>query len=530
MISKNTQELFINLLLQINDETQKINNFRYQLAQNPYCIPQTLFKRLDRLEQNYISIANIQEFMTNNGLFYIQDQIKQYMYLYDQNNDLFWSYQDFKEAIMPSENPQLTQIVENRKVIDIQKYQMLPSDVELALSRLFEVEILALQRLNQQKKILLENFELKDNPEILFYVIDTLNCGCINVENLKKYLQNKGIIYNINERDIINYINLYQKKLVKTQQIQKQDFLQFLYFFEKNNEKKQKTLFEKNAFLLEKKNKENLLTYTFQLQNHSEQTKAIFFNQRTLISIQNHQKRNLKQTKNLNKKSNIIIEESQRKFSQIILQIINLEKEHEYIKKKLLNFPQFNTLKAFRLFDIDGKGKISVNEIKIFFEKIELYPQKHDLYLFIRRFDKDNDGFLTFGEFNDIFFGLNTPLVEDIRYDLQFLQQDIFCQQSRQIFIQFLCTIIENECAIEGLKQIFFKKNKLKDIFYLIDFEKKGFLNQFDIQNFIEKEGIQIPENDFQYFFRRFFQSNYTQRVSLAQFLREFTPKSPKQY
>jgi Ca2+-binding EF-hand superfamily protein len=89
---------------------------------------------------------------------------------------------------------------------------------------------------------------------------------------------------------------------------------------------------------------------------------------------------------------------------------ISLERELENAKIVLVQTPDFNIFDAFRIFDLDSRGWISLSDLKIGLNEIGVYPDHEELALFFKRYDKDNDGRLRFSEFSDSF----TPL--DIYY------------------------------------------------------------------------------------------------------------------
>jgi Ca2+-binding EF-hand superfamily protein len=77
---------------------------------------------------------------------------------------------------------------------------------------------------------------------------------------------------------------------------------------------------------------------------------------------------------------------------KVFREVINLEREVEFAKQDLALRNDFNPFDAFRYFDKKGKTFISVAEMEEGFSEIGIYPNKEDLYLFIRRFDKQGDG------------------------------------------------------------------------------------------------------------------------------------------
>jgi len=76
----------------------------------------------------------------------------------------------------------------------------------------------------------------------------------------------------------------------------------------------------------------------------------------------------------------------------VFKELINLEREVEFAKQDLALRSDFNLMDSFRLFDKKGKGLITVREFENVFHEFDLYPAKEDLYLLIKRLDKDGDG------------------------------------------------------------------------------------------------------------------------------------------
>lgn len=77
---------------------------------------------------------------------------------------------------------------------------------------------------------------------------------------------------------------------------------------------------------------------------------------------------------------------------KVFREVISLEREVEFAKQDLALRNDFNPFDAFRFFDKKGKTHISVAEIEEGFAEFGIYPNREDIYLFIRRFDKQGDG------------------------------------------------------------------------------------------------------------------------------------------
>jgi len=84
----------------------------------------------------------------------------------------------------------------------------------------------------------------------------------------------------------------------------------------------------------------------------------------------------------------------------ILKELINLEREVEFAKQDLALRSDYNLLDAFRLFDKKGKGIITVKEFENVFCEFDLYPSKEDVYLLIKRLDRNGDGKLKYEMLN----------------------------------------------------------------------------------------------------------------------------------
>lgn len=63
----------------------------------------------------------------------------------------------------------------------------------------------------------------------------------------------------------------------------------------------------------------------------------------------------------------------------------------------------FNLIDAFRIFDTEGKGWITGQEIKEGLSLFNIFIQPEDISFFMKRYDKDEDGRLRYSEFCDAF-------------------------------------------------------------------------------------------------------------------------------
>lgn len=82
---------------------------------------------------------------------------------------------------------------------------------------------------------------------------------------------------------------------------------------------------------------------------------------------------------------------------------LELEKRLERLKIDLTLRTDFNLIDAFRIFDEEGKGWITPQEVKDGLETFNIFANMGDLNLYFFRYDKDEDGRLRYSEFCDSF-------------------------------------------------------------------------------------------------------------------------------
>lgn len=61
--------------------------------------------------------------------------------------------------------------------------------------------------------------------------------------------------------------------------------------------------------------------------------------------------------------------------------------------------PDFNSFDAFRIFDVDGIGSITANELVYALADIGVHCLAEDVQLFFKRYNKRRNGRIDFGEF-----------------------------------------------------------------------------------------------------------------------------------
>ena len=63
----------------------------------------------------------------------------------------------------------------------------------------------------------------------------------------------------------------------------------------------------------------------------------------------------------------------------------------------------FNLMDVFQMIDVNGKGWVSGAELAEAITDLGVFVNRDDVYLFVRRYDKDSDGRLLYSDFCDAF-------------------------------------------------------------------------------------------------------------------------------
>ena len=93
----------------------------------------------------------------------------------------------------------------------------------------------------------------------------------------------------------------------------------------------------------------------------------------------------------------------ENKVANLFKEQLDLERNLERAKVDLSLRTDYNLIDAFRVFDPEGKGWISGNEIKKGLVNFSVFVQDEDVSLFMMRYDKDEDGRVRYSEFCDAF-------------------------------------------------------------------------------------------------------------------------------
>jgi len=117
----------------------------------------------------------------------------------------------------------------------------------------------------------------------------------------------------------------------------------------------------------------------------------------------------------------------------------------------------FNLLDAFRFLDIKGKGYLSKYDLEDSIKPFGIFATQNELYLFMRKFDADNDSLLKYTEFCDAITPKAVEYASLMTKRLPTYADDadldiVFSYDTKRIFGKLLNSLIANEIKSEALR------------------------------------------------------------------------------
>jgi len=213
---------------------------------------------------------------------------------------------------------------------------------------------------------------------------------------------------------------------------------------------------------------------------------------------------------------------------------IDLDKQLENQKNDLAMRSDFNLLDAFRFFDIHGKGYITKSELKEGYNQFDIYPTNNELYLVMRKFDKDNDGLLRFADFCEFFSPKQTEYASILNnripsYSSKKNLSDTFSSESKHLIRKVLNYIVNNEVYSEEVRQKLARRPlfDIYEAFKALDKDNLGYISINEFRDLLAEHGSFPSNKDLLNLMKRY-DRNQDGKVTYSEFVQELTPKSPQ--
>ena len=214
-------------------------------------------------------------------------------------------------------------------------------------------------------------------------------------------------------------------------------------------------------------------------------------------------------------------------------EFIRLDIEADEAKTRLALQPDFNLMDAYQMLDKYSKGWVTAPEIIESLNELGSYPHKDDVYLFVRRYDKDGDGRILYSDFCDAF----TPNDETIALDMQrrpayhiqngYCRTHFFMLETRNMYLSAFRTHFTVEENVEMTRKRLSRRPdfNIHEAYMAIDRDQNGCISRPEIRRILAENGVYATEKDLQMMVNRF-DRNSDGRVSYAEFMEEMVPKT----
>ena len=185
-----------------------------------------------------------------------------------------------------------------------------------------------------------------------------------------------------------------------------------------------------------------------------------------------------------------------QKFIDYIKQLMQAESKIEQMKIDISIRNDFNVEDAFRIFELNGRGFITEEDLKYGLNALDIYPTATETHLLLKRFDLLKEGVLNYADF----FDMVTPFDKSYRGIVEHRTPnsccscrciDMFLLTTRLLLKQLFMVLIDYESKFNYIKKEFTGvRCKLREIFGEIDVCGLGKVGEKEIAEFLKRVGV----------------------------------------
>ena len=179
-------------------------------------------------------------------------------------------------------------------------------------------------------------------------------------------------------------------------------------------------------------------------------------------------------------------------FVDYLKMVMDAESKVERAKIDLALRGDFNVEDAFRVFELDGRGFLTEEDLKYGLNALEIYPTSSDVRLLMKRFDLQKEGVINYADF----FDMVTPYEKDYRNMVENRPPnsccecrcpDVFMITTRIYLKNLFNSLIDQENKFNSAKKGYATlRYKLKDVFKGLDRYGLGYFNDADLANYLK--------------------------------------------
>jgi Ca2+-binding EF-hand superfamily protein len=211
---------------------------------------------------------------------------------------------------------------------------------------------------------------------------------------------------------------------------------------------------------------------------------------------------------------------------------IALDKNLDAVRQELSLRADFNLTDAYRMFDTSNKGGITVRDLADTLRYLDLHPSTEDLYTWLRRFDQDLDGVLSYHDFCLMF----TPrqceyckLLENrpAHNVAPSRRRTVFSLETQALMRKAIALHLQVESSAEAIRQHLVDRPSFSPsaVFADLDIDQNGYVTLDELRLALRSCGKYPTERELLSLLSRY-DRDHDGRVSYGDFIQEVTPKA----
>ncbi len=164
----------------------------------------------------------------------------------------------------------------------------------------------------------------------------------------------------------------------------------------------------------------------------------------------------------------------------------------------------FNLMDAFQMIDQGAKGWVTSPELVDALNQLGQYSHKDDVYLFVRRYDKDSDGRLLYSDFCDAFTPkayhhaqtLNSRKAYFLHHS--YPKTEYFSRETRDLLLKTFKVHFSVEESAEFVRKRLFRRPNFNvhDAFQAVDTDKNGYITRDEFKNMLKEYGFYATDSE----------------------------------
>ena len=197
-----------------------------------------------------------------------------------------------------------------------------------------------------------------------------------------------------------------------------------------------------------------------------------------------------------------IIDQEEEKFLTYLKSLVKSEREIEFARRDLMRQKDFNGEDAFRLFEIQGTGVVTMADLMFGLKLLGVKHTQKQLKLIFNVYDLDGNGVLNYSDFFDMVIAYkdeDRKEEERRRANRNIGNRDIniFSPRTRELYKKLFLVIIEEEERLEELKQkLEINDDLIKGIFNRISLDGDFICDKYEFVNYCLRNKICKEKKD----------------------------------